>query len=378
MMKKNKIGIITHYYKSHNYGGNLQAFALCKYLNNLGFSAEQICYQNKAPASLRRSLAFAYHAFFNSVEKIKHHSVLENIKLRNRKIEGFNRDEIPHSKRVFSGLDFRDMTDYYDFFITGSDQVWHPLAVCDAYLLNFNKKGINKISYAASVSKDSLTEAEKEYYKKALADYKAISVREQEAVGLISSISQCDVSWAVDPVFLLDRDEWDLYASKRIVNEKYLFCYFLGDDANQRKVAKEYAKSNGLKIVTLPHLKGKFVKEDDGFGDVPLYEISPFDMVSLIKYSDCVMTDSFHALAFSLIFDKKFFVFDRKAAASMASRIRSVLDLFDMSICFCNTDQKISLDYIKEIESISKEKNLNAFLKLQENSKNYLERSLTK
>ena len=39
-----KVGIITQYYKSINYGGNLQAYALCVALNKMGISAEQLCY----------------------------------------------------------------------------------------------------------------------------------------------------------------------------------------------------------------------------------------------------------------------------------------------------------------------------------------------
>ena len=116
------------------------------------------------------------------------------------------RNEFIHSldvykRQVYTQRTLKKLAGEYDLFITGSDQVWHPNAVCDAYLLDFGMDGIHKMSYAASISKDSLTEQEQIRYQNALADYRAISVREKNAVGLLQSFIAMPIKWVVEDVY---------------------------------------------------------------------------------------------------------------------------------------------------------------------------------
>ena len=69
----------------------------------------------------------------------------------------------------------------------------------------------------------------------------------------IKKVTEKEVQWAVDPVFLLSKEEWSSVASDidDIISRPYIFCYFLGDSSKQRSVALEYASSKKLKIVTI-------------------------------------------------------------------------------------------------------------------------------
>ena len=96
-------------------------------------------------------------------------------------------------------------------------------------------------------------------------------------------------------------------------------------------------------------MNGQKRKCDEKFGDVKLYDVSPGEFVSLIKYSDCVFTDSFHACVFSNIYEKNFFVFPRSGADKMSNRITSLISLFHNQERFCDSSEKQSMEYINSI-----------------------------
>lgn len=350
-----KVGIITLYYKSNNYGGNLQAFALVDFLRSVGYNAEQICYdRDDGRKNLVRKIRYIIrNFFFNYVYALVYKKSQEKINIRKKNMLQFNSFKIKRSKIIYTEKTINNILHDYDVLITGSDQVWHPSAVCDAYLLDFRGKNIRKISYAASVSQDSISDSIKRRYKNAFTDFYAISVREEESVHLIQQLTNLKVEWVLDPVFLKSKNEWENLAISSRINERYIFCYFLGDSISHRILAKEYANKIGLKIVTLPFLTNKYRECDADFGDYRLYDVSPFEFVGLIKDAEYVFTDSFHAVAFSTILEKEFFVFERNAKSSMGSRIRSITDLAGVSERYCYNQERCNVDYILELSRIN-------------------------
>ena len=251
---KVKIGIVTHYYKSINYGGNLQAYALCKYLNNFGHTAEQISYDKELKKSFADNVKFTAKkivknglSFLKEPESALNLKAKANIKKRNSAILRFN-NKIPHSQ-TYNAKTLKSITDQYDVLITGSDQVWHPFAVCDAYLLKFGSEKTKRISYAASVATNVLGEEITKRYKNALSTFSAISVREESAIDLIQPIAPIKVEHVIDPTLLLDKNEWEEIATYKKIEEEYVFCYFLGDSVKQRNIVKEFAQKNKIKII---------------------------------------------------------------------------------------------------------------------------------
>ena len=377
-----KIGIITHYYKSKNYGGNLQAYALQRYLGSK-YTVEQICYENITSPKSKKEL-FAELGFLGFSKKCVKYMIsgMKNIfRKRNREVEsllekrkqahlGFNQN-IPHSNIKYTPKNIAEAESQYDCFITGSDQVWHPSAVNDAYLLKFvqNKP---KLSYAASLAVSQLTPQQEEVMHNALQGYWSISVREENAVVLLKDIIAQKVEWVLDPVFLFGKEEWSEMAVETPIKEKYLFCYFLGTDKKCRNLAKAYAQKKNLKIVTFPYLQGVYQTCDKNFGDIPLYDVDPLGFVSLIKNAECVFTDSFHALAFSRIFEKQYFVFNRNGKRAMNDRIYSICKLFDEWGHFCDGTDKLSLKYIIGQTPIDYTKKFELFEKKKAQSRAYL------
>lgn len=373
-----QIGIITHYYGSKNYGGVLQSYALCQFLKNQGFDAEQIQFDKDKGESIKRRLGKAYRYTLSIPRRIKYRRLYKEIRGREVKFAAFRDGAICHSKEVFTQDSLNRLAKEYQLYITGSDQVWHPNAVCDAYLLDFGIEGIKKMSYAASVAKDTLSAEESGRYKKAFKDYAAISVREKSAVELLRPITPVEIQWVVDPVFLLRREEWKSLVGSKCDSERYALCYFLGNDSTERRIAKEYAKCKNLKLKVMPFLNGEISEDDLDYGDERIINASPSEFVQLIQNAEIVFTDSFHATAFSLLFERQFYVFERSFQSSMGSRIESLTELFSVQDHYCNIPNRTTFDYIYETASIDYSKEFTAFETMRKRSISYLLSNINK
>lgn len=333
MEKDKKIGILTHYYRSDNYGGVLQAYALCKVLRNLGYEAEQVCipvvceqFDGESRQADLEHKKSAPVRVFNRLQR-KLFGVDRICRERKRSVIDFSESVIPHSDRVYSNETIQEASEMYDVFITGSDQVWNTDYYVPAFFLGFVPEGRIKFSYAASIAKKSLSSKERVFFGQALRDFSGVSVREDNAVELLKDYSPVKVESVLDPVLLLDRAEWDKIADGRFLKDKYIFCYFLGQNDVSRTIAKEYKKSTGSKIVTMPYLTKEYSKRDRLFGDIKIDAATPSQFIALIRDADMVITDSFHATAFSIIYHKEFIVTQRTRYNDMISRIDSLLGL---------------------------------------------------
>lgn len=358
---RSKVGIITHYYKSQNYGGNLQAYALVKVIEGIGdFDVEQICYDTtplvskKGKITLKKLIRLPkklLSAITNKKSRkqliLKDSEYAKDFEQRECAFLAFNSQKIKHSQTVYNKFNIDQANGKYDFYITGSDQVWNPKAVHPAYLLDF-VKGAKKLSYAASMACDVLTEKQKKMFKESLKDFSGISVREQKAVEHLQPLTDKCVRCDLDPTLLLKREDWDKVISDDQPTEKYMFCYFLGQDLRPRLLASEYAKKNDLKIVTLPFMQGHFRDCDKDFGDQKLFDVDPLKFVWLIKSATVVFTDSFHAMVFSNLYKKDYVIFARGKDDMMNSRIYQLIDLFGGERKFINQEDKYNLAYVEQ------------------------------
>ncbi len=377
-MPSKRIGIITHYYGSTNYGGVLQAYALCKIIDNLGFPCEQICFDNSINTKLSsshrtRSLkGMVLRMGKNFIFSLYNH----RMKSRYNKFDEFRNVEIPHSPEVYYEHSIGDCVKHYDTFITGSDQVWNLKWYAAPYFLSFVPKDKEKISYAASLgTEERFNEQEQAFFSEVLKDYKAISVREESSIMLLGDCTRKKVETVADPTLLLTREKWDEISSERMISGEYLLCYFLGDDKKIRRIAREFCKQNGLKLIVLPR-SGRPNLSDFGFGDRQVFDAGPKEFLSLIKYATYVMTDSFHACVFSSIFDTSFLVFTRKGEDKMSSRIYSLLFSLDLQQVFCDTSERLNIQYANKVLNSRMRKNDAALKNWQKSSMEYLLRCL--
>lgn len=381
-----KVGIITHYYKSENYGGNLQAYALTTYLSQHGYQAEQISFRGNFDVpkkKQKRDLRFWTTLPFRAIKsliirglKIVEESIHHVSQRRMRAFSDFNDRVIPHSSQVYTCDNIRNCVHEYDAFITGSDQVWNLKWYNPEFFLQFVPSEKKKIAYAASMAADHLTTEQKKIVENHLRDFDAISVREEEAVTLLSPLASVQIVQTLDPTLLLSGDDWDHICSERKISEEYLFCYFLSSNRKLRRLARSFAKKNHLKLVTIPHSGGWIKTSDIGFGDVRCFDASPEDFLSLIKYARYVFTDSFHAVAFSHIYQKQFFVFNRKKDEEMSSRISGITAIFGTEERFCYDADRANMQYIASLKEIDYNRKNSMFDEMLKNSVSFFIDSL--
>lgn len=372
---KKKVGIITMYHNSINYGGVLQAYALQKFLEINNFEAKQICFK-KNNNNKTNSIKMHYKdlglintirwAIDRTIKKISSKIALKVINSsekqayneRLKKFEDF-RKKIPHTKKIYDSGNIVETNDLFDIFCCGSDQIWKPGVVCPEYMLNFVHKNKYKMSYAASISKTNISEEEIEKMIPFLFDFNNISLREKNEKDILKNYVDKKIEWVVDPTLLLEQKDWEKLYIKDLVKEKYIFCYLLESNSKKYKIIKEFAKINNLKIVTIPFANGTLNLKDRNFGDIKIANAGPKEFISLIHDASVVITDSFHATVFSNIFKKNFFVLEREEATTMNSRITSLLEILNMKDRFindkdlltkkieCNFDKKNNFDKMK-------------------------------
>lgn len=316
-------------YGSNNYGAVLQAYALAKVLSNMGYEdVEQILYDFSGKRNIKVKI---YNEIEKSIKCIRkemdftgNFKIRKQLQMRNKVFYNFVSGEIPTSKRYYNENNLKKCKDIYDCIIVGSDQVWSGTS--KSMLLSFFDK--KKVAYAASIARDELSADQVELFKKYLPEFHRISVREVKAQQLLEQI-EISSETVLDPTLLLKKADWERLCINNIIKEPFILCYFLSDESDRRKRAEEYAKKYDYKIVTFPYMEGVYNSNDALFGDYRFFSASPFEFISLIRDSEAVFTDSFHASVFSCVFDKPLIVFDRAInGKTMSSRIMHLLALF--------------------------------------------------
>lgn len=326
-----KIGICACY-DTKNYGSMLQAFATQIAIDKLGFESEYIVYKKK------RTLAFVLkqiprflnanlmHDKFLGMQKKaklrKYPKIRENDNIRCLAFKRFQKRYYKSFSSEYYGYDALKVgARHYDSVVVGSDQLWTPGGLAsNFYNLMFVPDEINKISYATSFGVGTIPWYQKKRTKQYLDRINYLSVREIKGSELIKKLTDRNAKVVSDPTLLLSKLQWDeLIPLKRLVSYPYIFCYFLGENPEHRKIATELQLKTGLKIVTTPFLDS-FVSEDINFGDEHLFDVAPDDFVNLIRGAEYIVTDSFHGSIFSILNHKKFVTLNRFKEGSKNSR----------------------------------------------------------
>ena len=343
------IAILTLYYHNSNYGALLQSYALQKALEEMGFAVKQISYDldsgyDESGWIHRQKKRFnRYFSFLRPWYRLIRYGKWEvGRNAMNKKLYSFA-GKIPHTKVVRS-RNISSIVSDFDAFVCGSDQIWNPEGWQPTLFLNFVKKDVTnnyplKISYAASIARDELTKEEFDYIKKFTLDYDAISVREKNLVDALNKALGRKVYAVPDPCFLLKKEDWMRLVQQSDIcrHNNYIFVYVLGNSIERREEIISYSRKQNLNAIITPFLNRreeirKWEADHEEFMEVDIVGVQ--DFLSLINNASLVITDSFHASVFSLIFATPFYAVGRSigkgSGHSMNSRLISLLDDFDM------------------------------------------------
>lgn len=361
-----KVGILTlnGYF---NYGNRLQNYALQEFISINGYDCETIINTTMVDKS--------YLLKSNKKGKIK--KILDkdlnqicraiHKRINSKKINFINNERTKifkeFSKQYINETDFsiqitnidKSLENKYEYFVTGSDQVWNPFdsKVSEVSFLTFAPKH-KRISYAPSFGVYEIPQLERGNYKRWLSEMNHISVREDAGASIVKDLTGREVPVVIDPTMILTKEKWLSIAkeSKAKPKKNYILTYLLGGGTKEHKQkVREIAKKYNLEIVNLGDIK-----------DVEHYITGPSEFIDYINDASVFFTDSFHGCVFSMLLDTPFVVFNRvgqNSKTSMESRIDTFLDKFKLQsrrYSNINNIDIFSCDYTKSNELLEVER----------------------
>lgn len=346
----------------YNYGASLQAYALQHYLESQGHSVRIIDFipwyhQDR------------YNIFWtgNGVHGWKHllndkysplryfYKPLKAWKSGMFKTWGrkaaFDRFEKEHyhltSHSYTTSKELADNPPQADCYVAGSDQIWNTYSMNGkepAYYLDFGSDDVKRVSYAASLSTPNIAEGWEDFVRENVLRLNAVSVREKSGVDILTKLGIKDVTLVTDPVFLLDKDEWTgLYKDKaknyELDKKSYLLVYdFLGNDPQMTQFIMKIAQKRNLRIVSVNDFSPR------EYADMNINDAGPLEFLSLIDNAAYIVANSFHATAFSVIFQKEFYTFGL-VGRNNSNRMLDFLGLVGLENRFAPSSVRGNIDY---------------------------------
>ena len=276
-MNKKRIGVIT-FHNYDNYGAILQSYALQKKLRELGTYPEIIDYSCQYISNPFRLINLKEKGLFNYIYgAIGHICYIP----RRRKCNQFRK----HMK--------------------------------------YSEKGKKKCSYAASIGEHIPPEQFRNDYSRLLNDFDEILVREDYGADIVNELTGKKPEVVCDPTLLLTADEWNKLLKEPKIRGKYILVYQLGINPEIVNFARRLKKETGYRIVYIPFpLVGLLKCRCE-------ITVGPAEWMGLFKNAEYVISDSFHGVVFSLLFNRKFFA--KADGHHKNRRVEQLLKLVNLS-----------------------------------------------
>ena len=320
-----KTGILT-FHRALNYGAVLQCYGLYKVLCNLGVECEVIDYRCRQMEAVYRPFSVGHcHGFAAKMKKC-----LKSFQLakKRKKFAAFSSAYLPLT-RPCTPKTVSEMKDVFDYLVTGSDQVFNMDVTGEdyAYFLDFAGPDIKRIAYGASFGTREVPAKYQERIQNCLKTFEALSVREKSTATIGEKLSGKKVEAVLDPTLLLDREVWCKIAKQpKGLPSKYILVYMMEGCSYGIEKARQLAKAYDCDLVLInPTLKQQVTCRD-----FVLYPtVSPEEFLGIFLSAQAVVTNSFHGVAFSLIFEKAFYA--EASNEEKAVRMTDLLEILELS-----------------------------------------------
>ncbi|MFI3164492.1 MAG: polysaccharide pyruvyl transferase family protein [Bacillota bacterium] len=348
----------------YNAGASLQAYALNAYLKKLGHIAEIIDYKPDY-LSMHYSLTTISEKYDKPLIRFIYYAVKFPGRIKNKygkkkkRFDNFKSEYLTVTNhRYKSCAEMAESLPESDVYIAGSDQIWNPLfqnGKDDAFFLQFAPKDKIKASYAASFAVETLPHYLEDKIADNIKNLNKISVREDHGVEILHKLGIESCVSVVDPVFLLDKEDWErCFIKRENVYGRYILIYDFDNSIEIKDLALKIARERGCRILTIQNMDyGRLVKG-----------VGPIEFLNLIYHSEFIISNSFHATAFSLIFNKEFIVAKRKE--SINTRMEYLLKL-------CGLEERLIENEMNDLCPIDYKRVQGNIVKKIQYSKEYLD-----
>lgn len=333
-----KIGILTLPLHT-NYGGNLQAYALMSVLKEMGHDACLINRRStriprwKLPLAIVKRSLMKYGLGKKATEIFVEAKLQREYSVISQYTQPFiNKHIQPQTKTVYTtrrlaGLAARQR---FDAIIVGSDQVWRTAYTSNIedYFLGFLKGNHTKrIAYAASFGTENweYSKEQEQNCAKHLKSFDAVAVRESTGVALCKKYFDVDAQHVLDPTMLLDASRYlDLIRPlERTAKKEGVLVYILDETADKTAIIDEVAQ-----VLDRPVFRVNAKTEDVNASLEERIAPPTENWIKGFYEADFIITDSFHACVFAILFKKPFLVYGNRHRGT--ARFESLLSMFDL------------------------------------------------
>ncbi|MGM9680281.1 MAG: polysaccharide pyruvyl transferase family protein [Eubacteriales bacterium] len=341
-----KIATITTH-AALNYGAVLQAYALHRYIEELGYSCDVL---NYVPSHVKASYRLVQcpknlQGLVLSGFQALHYS---SRKLRKNRFEAFRNTYLNLSgARIRDHRTLVDTANGYDTIICGSDQIWSPALhdFDEAYFLSFPEVTAHRVSYAASFGQDIVEERFEAELKRRLSGFTDFACREYSGKQLIKKLTGADAEMVLDPVFLLKPETWIRMAKPINAASPYNLVYFLSNPGQSPFAVKKYSEDHGMKTVSIG-----FSPRDFKYGISCDYSLGPQEFLGAIAGAETIVTNSFHCTAFAILLEKNLYTRLSSGKDSRNDRIVSLLTELGLEDRMYYDRDAEQLDFEKKID----------------------------
>lgn len=326
-----KIAVMTWFHYD-NYGTVLQVTALCRKLSEQGHQVEIIQFYPRGKGDMLPSVSLfreIWNSAVRTIQNSKNPSIVEDVS--GKQFDAYRSRELCFTEPCETLADLEALSERFDAFICGSDQIWSPLCFEPHYFLDFVADAERMVAYAPSMGVNGI---EDPYIEKRMTEligrFKHISLREKSGAEIVGKLIGREIPVVLDPTLLLSMDEWgECLELEKQETEPYLLAYFLG--VNERHWRAVYALAERLKleVKVIPVFRAD--RKRRGVIDIG---VGPREFVKYIQNAAFVCTDSFHGVAFSVNFSRDFCCFERfgvKDKSNQNSRIYHILDILGLN-----------------------------------------------
>lgn len=343
-----RIGTVTLQYP-YNYGSTFQAFALQKVVEGLGYKSEIIDYTC--------NYDFENYKIFRTKQYKSRPKTLaadilylrKNIQ-RKRAFRNFQEKFLVVTPKKYENIDdLYELNNVMSGFIAGSDQIWNfecTGGVDPVYFLSFVNGKNKKIAYAPSMGQGGQKDSDLKKIQPMLQQFDALSIRENSMKETLENLTGRKFKTVLDPTLLLNKSDY-LPLIRDQVKGSYIFVYMLEPNKELIEYATKLAKYKHMKLVYISNITKKKIFESVDSNN--LYGVGPDIFLTELINAEYVITNSFHATVFSIIFQKKFSTFRTKKSYPRMIDLLSSLSLLDriMNPKF-DIDNQINFEVVNE------------------------------
>lgn len=372
-----KVGQVT--FCGNNYGSVLQCYATQQVLKKRNIECVLLTRREKGIRRIMQSVEFRSDMLWKMLRYPKYFSTfcdsLQNLKALHEErslttASGAAIDSFIHSRILSKAYSWKDLKRNsrdgdYAFFLSGSDQIWSAnwFITNRLWFLRFCPKE-KRVAWMPSFGGETLAEYNQPIYTKYICEYAHLSVREEAGRRILEDLLHIQVPVLGDPVFLQTGNEWRGMAKKNIRSKPYILMFFLDRPSDLAlKQAQMLQRTVDADVVYFAY--------DYKDSNAELLEGGPESFLGLVDEAAVVLTDSFHACAFSVIMHTPFYAFARnsQSGAKQMSRIQNLMETFSLESHYITDEENL----VHKLQSFSEKQVDDKLTQIREGILEYLD-----